>query len=783
MAGCANDEIVNSSQLDKVNADGRISFVQKVGNMTRASQQAQTANHYEFGVWAMPTATIASTADIKGFIMKNYLVVYSKDNTYANWQLGGQTYGENASGDLTDAAEGLSSWIYASLGNADDEKPASVSATPYTKSQNAQQVLKYWDQSTTKTEFMAYAPYGSNVTMPTAGDMKFAGVKAFYTSPADKLTDDSHNYQTGITTGKHLATGYSSSEDISASNEELINANEALYARTTVEKAAYGKDVPLNFKHINAKIKLSFYHTIKGYDVELIDLVETKKLGGTKDKIVTAGIALTPATYTMTLGGVQTAKSSLSPYYAQATVGLTGVSESSADVRKNFTSIKVGEGSTSTTENLYFNKPATGTNIGYNSQSNRTLLPTIYYALPNYETSARIDNGTGSSVSENTGYTLHVSFKMKPKDGTQDIKVYDARVWVPNDKCQWEAGKQYEYIFKITDQANGTTDPDEADPYAPTEPWIDPDDPRIPNDPALIPIVFDGVKVTDYEDAGDVEGNDHIISENTIVNAFHYKYTPAYTYASSSFTVNGLSNTVTIGASISQIYKDLTVWNDLSRFLGGLYYWDGGISIKKIKFGGKEFEWNTTTGLTGSNWYVTGHTADDEYRLLRALTTALTTACSSTGSGYVIMTLVDKDDDERDVTIKLTTTDFAALSTFVAAHSELTTDNAKIQGYLMDLALNSYISTEASSVSATGTLTKTDATISFVAASGKTDAEIKAAMVAIIKGMFTNSIATTVGTCTSSSSDSDIETAFGAVGTYNVEIDDVKYTIAVSQLP
>ena len=494
-----------------------ISFIQKVGNMTRASQMAQAANHYEFGVWAMPGTLLATGGAHDTYIMENYLVAYAEGNNYADWQAGGQTYGDAASGNLTDAAQGLSSWIYASLGNQDDYKPASVTVTPYTKSGLAQQVMKYWDESTAKTEFMAYAPYGSNVTMPVAGDMKFAGVKAFYTSPAAPLAGDAHSYQTGITTGQHLATGYSASASLAASDAELINANEALYARTTIVNDDYDKDVPLTFKHLNAKIKVSFYHTIKGYDVEIIDMVSEPTLGGTMNKPVTAGVVFTPATLAMTNPNqAQTPKASLSPYYAQADINLTGVAASNSDNRTSFTGIQVGDNASATTENLYFNKPAAGTNIGKDNAT-RTALPTFYYALPNYEGSARIDDASGASVSQQTGYTLHVSFKIKPRDGSRPTYVYDARVWVPNDKCQWEAGKLYEYIFKITDKANGTTDPDKVDPFSPDPtdptdpdtPWIDPDDPRVPNEPGLIPIVFDGVTVTEYEDAGDVEGNDH----------------------------------------------------------------------------------------------------------------------------------------------------------------------------------------------------------------------------------------------------------------------------------
>ena len=132
--------------------------------------------------------------------------------------------------------------------------------------------------------------------------------------------------------------------------------------------------------------------------------------------------------------------------------------------------------------------------------------------MPNYAGSAYIDGG----VSNETGYTLHVSYKLIPEDGAAETQVYDARVWIPADKCQWQAGKCYTYIFKITANSNGTSDPKKPDPAKETEYWVDPEDPRVPEDPDLQPIVFDGVEVEDYVGETPAEGT---ITENSMCNA------------------------------------------------------------------------------------------------------------------------------------------------------------------------------------------------------------------------------------------------------------------------
>lgn len=76
--------------------------------------------------------------------------------------------------------------------------------------------------------------------------------------------------------------------------------------------------------------------------------------------------------------------------------------------------------------------------------------PTNFYTLP---------VGT-----EGNGLCVKVSYEYK---GT---KIYDSRVFIPADKCQWESGNVYTYTININGIGNGTTDPTKADP---TDPKVD----------------------------------------------------------------------------------------------------------------------------------------------------------------------------------------------------------------------------------------------------------------------------------------------------------------------
>ena len=75
--------------------------------------------------------------------------------------------------------------------------------------------------------------------------------------------------------------------------------NEAMYAQAKVDKVDYGKEVPLTFYHLNAKIQLAFRSAIPGYTVELLNMVPEDGLVTVGEgQAAAVGVQLTPATAT-----------------------------------------------------------------------------------------------------------------------------------------------------------------------------------------------------------------------------------------------------------------------------------------------------------------------------------------------------------------------------------------------------------------------------------------------------------------------------------------------------
>ncbi len=250
-------------------------------------------------------------------------------------------------------------------------------------------------------------------------------------------------------------------------------AYEFMVAANQVVKANYGHDVALNFNRLNAKVNIKFWEDIDGYSVRIIDLKEGTYTGVQAKPAKCTGTAnTTGATYTV------------AEYYTKsgATVDFT-----------TYTSpvITMATG-TKTSDALVFSAPtadAIGTTRALASASEDT-----YYAIPK-----------GATTETDCGFTFHVSYELTSTTG-EKILVKDARVFVPATNCNWAANTHYTYIFKITKGSNGSTEND---------PTIDPNDPDVPTEGGLYPIVFDNCTVVDYTEAE----SDHVISDGTdIVN-------------------------------------------------------------------------------------------------------------------------------------------------------------------------------------------------------------------------------------------------------------------------
>lgn len=430
---CSKDsEVVPSGEK---NDNTAIGFQVLNKNMSRATSM-ESNGHYNFGVWAY------KDTDPTHPIMANYLVGYFGTNVgYSKDGAKNSTYGP--SGDYTDhhslwGYEGLGNTEYEWISNTGDQKYY-LSTNDLYKSNNKVQYLRYFDYSSTNTEFFAYAPYIYNTTTPATFD----------------LSTKTITFPTGT-----MKAGY-----------DDTSLYEYLCAYANITKTAYKEDVKLEFKHMNSRIRIVFYEDIAGYDVKMIDLNAN------------AGIIAVPTTFTSP--DSYTYATTLAKE-ASATAKLDATIDFSA--KPNGTAFYEGAAGDAIDGHigdkaLVFKTPTADKLLEDRTTAVNGHVPNEYYSATTYY-------GIPHDIS--CGLTFRVSFQLTSTTH-EVIKVYNAGVHVDAASCVWEAGKNYTYVFKITKNATGSTDDS-------TTPSVDPK----PGDKALYPIVFDGITVSDWENATDI---------------------------------------------------------------------------------------------------------------------------------------------------------------------------------------------------------------------------------------------------------------------------------------
>ena len=454
MTACSNDVDLGLKDATKQTADNAIGFEVRNSNMSRGTDlKLQATGHYNFGVFGHKHATPSA-------VMENYLVGYMDATNKKGYFM--TTTNQTTNGDAQGNDNGKSMWSYEKLGYEDYTYTESEGY--YTKDNNTEymsnfknQFLRYWDHSTDWTKFYAYAPYIKGREKTSGEDPLTKGVVTF----------DNNTHKMTFPAGT-IKAGY-----------DDPSKYEYLYAATKVNNIEYGKDVALTFKHINSKIMITFWEDIAGYSVQMIDLVSGQTGVSAAPAKIVSNNAYKYGTLVKSAGAVL-------EFTESDNIDNPTVTAVTFNYRVPYNGVDVP-----TAEFLKFETPE-ATTLAANRQdavagsypTNKNFSKTVYYAIPK---------------NNNSGLTFHCSFILTNEQTHETIKVQDARVHVKAENCNWEAGKRYIYVFKITKDATGTTGNPE---------------PIIPGDPstgtqALHPIVFDGITVEDWAPATE---SDHDIN-------------------------------------------------------------------------------------------------------------------------------------------------------------------------------------------------------------------------------------------------------------------------------
>lgn len=274
----------------------------------------------------------------------------------------------------------------------------------------SQQTIKYWDHSCTSYDFIAFS----------------MGKK----DAASKYATPTHVDKANLKSAAYTLTG-----NVNTLSECYISD------MTTVTEPNYNKTpVSMSFRHLASKVRMALFEIVPGYvisDVKFYTDATSTTTDNTKGTLI--GKFNNSGTLTVYFPKTGTVNAEDKDYnkahvkFTESTApGETGVLNF-----KNFGAVKYGnqaegtipEGSTYLSQNAA--KPS------YCGDGYQNVLPS---------------EGAASAI------TLRIDYKLTSVDGSNEtINVKGATATVPAQYTEWKSGYAYTYIFKISQDTNGST--------------------------------------------------------------------------------------------------------------------------------------------------------------------------------------------------------------------------------------------------------------------------------------------------------------------------------------
>ena len=273
----------------------------------------------------------------------------------------------------------------------------------------SQQTIKYWDHSCKSYDFIAFS-MGKNVASE-------------YATPTHVDKDN-------------LATAaYTLSGNVNTLSECYISDMK------TVNEKDYNKtSVSMSFRHLASKVRMALFEIVPGYVISDVKFY-TDATGTTTDN--TEG----------TLIGEFNNSGTLTVYFpTTGTVHAAEKDYNKAHVR--FTK------STTAGETGVLNHKGFGA-VNYNNQVEGTIPAGKTYLSQNAAEPSYCGAGYQNvlpSEGAASAITLRIDYKLTSVDGSNEtINVKGATATVPAKYTEWKSGYAYTYIFKISQDTNGST--------------------------------------------------------------------------------------------------------------------------------------------------------------------------------------------------------------------------------------------------------------------------------------------------------------------------------------
>lgn len=379
----------------------------------QGNEQNEATSAINFGgdTGKITRATETGGATAAGLLENNFVVVgFKGNNTEAanNEVYAFDHYNVNfKNGSAFSTESNRAGWEYV---NQDMKVKGTEPAASLAQGGASQQTIKYWDHSCASYDFIAFS-------------MGKKDAASKYATP------------TSVDKANLKSAAYTLTGNVNTLSECYISDMK------TVNRDDYGKTpVSMSFRHLASKVRMALFEIVPGYVISDVKFY-TDTTSPTTDN--TEG----------TLIGEFNNSGTLTVFFpTTGTVHATEKDYNKAHVR--FTK------STTAGETGVLNHKGFGA-VNYNNQVEGTIPAGKTYLSQNAADPSYCGAGYQNvlpSEGKPSAITLRIDYKLTSVDGSKEtINVKGATATVPAEYTEWKSGYAYTYIFKISQDTNGST--------------------------------------------------------------------------------------------------------------------------------------------------------------------------------------------------------------------------------------------------------------------------------------------------------------------------------------
>lgn len=401
LASCSSDDFVGTEGGNIENgANKAINFGGGTGKITRADSEGEAA------------ATLLGN---------NFVVVGFKGNetAAANTSLVFDHYNVNyATGTANTTASNTKGWEY--VGQKQEvngaNKKLAAEAT-------MAQTIKYWDNSCTSYDFLAFSM--------GKGHTGEGGTKEYATPTAvkkDKLSSEA----------------YTLTGDVNTLGECYISD---MVTVVKGDKGYKNNAVNMQFRHASSKVRIALYETVPGYVISDVKFHSDTYSSDNYTEGEAEGA----------LFGTFNNKGTMTVYFPTTGTANKDNNNNNNDYNKAHIKFDADKGEGGTVTKMNFGK------VNYENQEENAITAGKTYlsqsaANPSYCGTGKYYQSVLPAENASQPANLRIDYKLTATDGSGEvINVKNATATIPANYTAWKHGYAYTYIFKISQNTNGTT--------------------------------------------------------------------------------------------------------------------------------------------------------------------------------------------------------------------------------------------------------------------------------------------------------------------------------------